>query len=87
MLVLHKRNYACTCTHVLHKCIFLSFVSLNNDIALHHEIGYMCFILYYKSGIMRKPTFFICEKKGADQLRSHSEADHRDFFGNFGKGP
>ena len=29
---------------------------------------------------MRKPTICICETKGADQLRSHCEADQRLFF-------
>ena len=29
---------------------------------------------------MRKQTFSICENKGADQLRSNSEADHRLCF-------
>ena len=29
---------------------------------------------------MRKPTFCICENKGADQLRSHCEADQRLCF-------
>ena len=29
---------------------------------------------------MRKPTFCICENKGADQLRSNCEADHTFVF-------
>ena len=34
----------------------------------------------YLRHIMRKPTFFICENKDADQLRGNSEADHRLCF-------
>ena len=29
----------------------------------------------YLSRVMRKPTFCICENKGADQLRGNREAD------------
>ena len=29
---------------------------------------------------MRKPTFYICENKDADQLRGNREADQRRFF-------
>ena len=37
--------------------------------------------LYCKMGhVMRRPTFDICENKGADQLRSNCEADQRLYF-------
>ena len=32
------------------------------------------------SRVMRKPTFCICENKGADQLRGNREADQRLCF-------
>ena len=32
------------------------------------------------SGVMRKPAFFICENKDADQLRGKREADQRLCF-------
>ena len=35
---------------------------------------------YYKSRVMRKPAFCICENKGADQLCSNSAADQRPCF-------
>ena len=34
----------------------------------------------YKSHVMRKPAFCMCENKGADQLRSNCKADHRLCF-------
>ena len=37
-------------------------------------------ILRELSNVMRKPTFCICENKGADQLRSNCEADQRLCF-------
>ena len=32
------------------------------------------------SSVMGKPTYFICENKGADQLRGNREADQRLYF-------
>ena len=32
------------------------------------------------SRVMRKPTFYICENKGADQLHSNCEADQHLCF-------
>ena len=32
------------------------------------------------SGVMRKPTFCICENKGADQLHGNREADQHHCF-------
>ena len=37
-------------------------------------------IVYYKSHVMRKPAFCICENKDADQLRGNREADQRLCF-------
>ena len=38
-------------------------------------------IMYlYTSRVMRKPTFCICENKGADQLRNNCEADRHVCF-------
>ena len=37
-------------------------------------------ILTYLSHVMRKPTFYICENKDADQLRGDREADQRLCF-------
>ena len=34
----------------------------------------------YLSLVMRKPAFFICENKDADQLRGNREADQRLCF-------
>ena len=34
----------------------------------------------YMSRIVRKPDFYLCENKGADQLRSNCEADQRLCF-------
>ena len=34
----------------------------------------------YLSHVMRKPTFYICENKDADQLRGNREADQRLCF-------
>ena len=34
----------------------------------------------YMSSVMGKPTYFICENKGADQLRGNREADQRLCF-------
>ena len=39
-----------------------------------------CFCSLFMSRVMIKPTFCICENKGADQLRSNSEADQRLCF-------
>ena len=36
--------------------------------------------MYNMSPIVRKPDFCLCENKGADQLRSNSEADQRLCF-------
>ena len=35
---------------------------------------------YQMSRVTRKPDFCLCENKGADQLRSNCEADHRLCF-------
>ena len=35
---------------------------------------------YYKSRVMRKPAFCLCENKDADQLRVDREADQRLCF-------
>ena len=51
-------------------------------------IWYKIFVRYhisvlsdnYLSRVMRKPTFFICENKDADQLRGNREADQRLCF-------
>ena len=37
-------------------------------------------ISLHMSQVMRKPTFCICENKGADQLRGNREADQRLCF-------
>ena len=37
----------------------------------------------YMSCVMRKPTFFICENKGADQLRGFSFAVTAKLIGDF----
>ena len=35
---------------------------------------------HHMSRVMRKPTFYICENKDADQLRGNREADQRLCF-------
>ena len=37
---------------------------------------------YEMNRVMRKPTFYICENKDADQLRGDREADQRLCFRN-----
>ena len=39
-----------------------------------------CSMINNLSLVMRKPTFYICENKDADQLRSNREADQRLCF-------
>ena len=36
---------------------------------------FVILVIYHLSGLMRKPTFCICENKDADQLRGNREAD------------
>ena len=36
--------------------------------------------LFYLSGVVRKPAFYLCKNKDADQLRSNREADQRLCF-------
>ena len=38
--------------------------------------------LHYLSRVMRKPTFCICENKGADQLRGYENKDADQLRGN-----
>ena len=47
---------------------------------VHDMVEVGCFLVDYMNQAMRKPTFFICENKGADQLRSNCEADQRLCF-------
>ena len=39
-----------------------------------------CDRLHYLSHVVRKPDFYICENKDADQLRGNREADQRPCF-------
>ena len=48
--------------------------------SLHMISVYSTTIVEYSSHFMRKPTIYICENKGADQLRSNCEADHVSVF-------
>ena len=45
--------------------------------ALVQQWGRLC---AYLSLVMRKPAFYICENKDADQLRGNREADQRLCF-------
>ena len=40
----------------------------------------LCYKNFYLSSVVRKPAFYICENKDADQLRGNSEADQRLCF-------
>ena len=44
------------------------------------EAEYVPSAKYYRSRVVRKPAFCICENKDADQLRGYREADQRLCF-------
>ena len=70
----------CTCMYYKK----LKYLNIKNHLKYLKTLLQNYDLMHYKihnlSGVMRKPTFCICENKGADQLRGNREADQRLCF-------
>ena len=66
--------------HGLSPLIMQSFYSKLNLAIKLYLLSHLQVLIHQMSRVMRKPTFYICENKDADQLRGNREAYQRLCF-------